>query len=100
MMTRRAWLLADDRAGVGTAMITTRRCARATRSSPPHRPARRHLQRLCRPPGAGPAAEAGRAAAEPSLLADRGQGSAADGVRVRVVDPGDGPRGDPPGIQG
>jgi hypothetical protein len=24
MMTRRAWLLADDLAGVGTAMITTR----------------------------------------------------------------------------
>jgi hypothetical protein len=33
MMTRRAWLLADDPAGVGTAMITTRGRARATPSS-------------------------------------------------------------------
>ena len=49
--------------------------------------------------GAGPAAEAGRAADVAALRADRRPGSAADAVRVRAVDPGDGPRGDPPRIR-
>src|SRR6266480_5810074 len=49
--------------------------------------------------GTGPAAEAGRAAVVPAVCADCRAGSAADAVRVRVVDPGDGPRGDPPGIR-
>ena len=50
-------------------------------------------------PVPGLAAEAGRAAAVAAVCADCRAGSAADAVRVRVVDPGDGPRGDPPGIR-
>src|SRR5712691_6097015 len=49
--------------------------------------------------GARPPAEDGRPAAVPALRPDRRPGPAADAVRVRAVDPGDGPRGDPPRIR-
>jgi len=51
MMTRRAWLLADDPAGVGTAMITTRGRARATPSSRNVAQPKSSFKRLCLPPG-------------------------------------------------
>lgn len=49
--------------------------------------------------GAGTAAESGRAAIVTAVCADREPGSAADAVRVRAVDSGDGLGGDPPRVR-